>query len=137
MLTAADFVIVGIIAISAILSLLRGFVKEAISLIAWIGAFVIAGNFYQQLASKLTFIGNDLGRNAAAIIGLFILTLLVVGVCGNLIRTLISKAGLSGTDRLLGIVFGIVRGILVVCAILAVLRIGFKFHILTFLLEEP
>ena len=45
------------------------------------------------------------------------------------------KAGLSGTDRLLGIVFGVLRGILVVCAILALLQIFFKLHILSFILS--
>ena len=55
MLTAADYVILAIIAISALLSVLRGFVREAISLLAWVSAFMVTGNFYKDLSRKLTY----------------------------------------------------------------------------------
>lgn len=136
MLTVADYVIVAIISTSALLSVLRGFVREAISLLAWISAFMVTGNFYQDLAKKLTYFNDDIVRSVLAIIILFIVTLLVVGTCGNIIRSLLKKAGLSGTDRLLGIAFGIVRGILIVCALLASMQILYKLHILTFIKQE-
>lgn len=136
MLTAADWAIVAVIAVSALLSVLRGFVREAISLGAWVGAFVITGNFYSDLAARLTYFQDELTRNVLAIIGLFVATLLIIGMCGKILRSLMKKAGLSGTDRLLGIVFGVLRGILIVCAILALLQIFFKLHILTFMLSS-
>ncbi len=136
MLTAADYVILAIIAISALLSVLRGFVREAISLLAWVSAFMVTGNFYKDLSRKLTYFEDDFVRNVLAIIILFVSTLFVVGMCGNMIRNLLNKAGLSGTDRLLGIAFGVVRGILIVCAMLAFLQILYKLHILTFIEQE-
>ena len=127
MLTPADWIIIAIVGLSGLLSIFRGFIKEAISLIAWVCAFVITSKFYEALAQKLTFISDDeMVRNGIACLILFIATLCVVGLCGSIIRAFIHKVGLSGTDRLLGMVFGVLRGILIVCVILALLQIGFK-----------
>lgn len=138
MLTPADWIIIAIVGLSGLLSIFRGFIKEAISLIAWVCAFVITSKFYEALAQKLTFISDDeMVRNGIACLILFIVTLCVVGLCGSIIRAFIHKVGLSGTDRLLGMVFGVLRGILIVCVILALLQIGFKLHILSFVADAP
>ena len=134
MLTIADWLILGVVLISGGLSLLRGFVKEAISLVAWVSAFIVSSRFYEALAPKLEFIStDDVVRKSVAAVA----TLIVVGLCGAILRSIIEKVGLSGTDRLLGMVFGILRGILVVCVILALMQIGFKLHILSFVADSP
>lgn len=136
MLTALDWAMVVIVGFSALMSIIRGFAKEAASIIAWIAAFSIAGRFYPEAASLFTFSNDELTRTILAILILFIVTLLVVGFAGTAICSLIQKAGLSSFDRLLGVVFGVVRGILILSAVLALLQIGFRLHILSFITEK-
>ena len=83
----ADWAILGILLVSSLISIKRGFVKEALSLVTWLVAFVVAVLFGDRLAVLLT----DL------------------------------MTGLSGTDRLFGMLFGLARGLVVVMALLILL----------------
>ena len=94
-----DYIIIGIIAFSIIVSLLRGFVREVMSLASWVVAFIVASQFYPYLATYLTQIESDYVRNGTAIGILFVLTLIVGGIVNYVISQLVDKTGLTGTDR--------------------------------------
>jgi membrane protein required for colicin V production len=103
----ADYVIVGIIAISILVGVFRGFVKEAFSLAVWIAAFLVAFQYSGVLALQLeSHIELPSARTALAFTGLFLAVLLVGGLLTFLVGKLVEKTGLSGSDRLLGGVFG-------------------------------
>ncbi len=110
-----DCAIVGIILISILISLVRGFVREGLSLITWIGAIWIGIHFYQHVSIWLApHISSVPIRMVAAFGVLFISTLLVGSILSFIFVQFVKKTGLSGTDRTLGIVFGLARGIIIV-----------------------
>ncbi|HSG03459.1 MAG TPA: CvpA family protein [Marinobacterium sp.] len=118
-----DWVIIGIIALSGLLSLKRGFMREAMSLISWIVAFILARLFSGVLSTHLVpFLPDPAAAMMAAFAILFVATLLVCSLIQMLIIALVRATGLSATDRLLGVGFGVVRGGLVVVVIVALLR---------------
>jgi membrane protein required for colicin V production len=113
-----DYAILCVILLSAVISIIRGFVKEAISLAIWFSAFFIASQFYADLATYLTKFDDLMIRNGVAIAILFVSTLVIGGLVNYLISQLVQFTGLTGTDRALGLVFGALRGILIVSAVL-------------------
>ncbi len=116
-----DVVILALIALSAILSLFRGFVREAVALATWLIALWVAMAFYEDLANILSqWISAPSAQKITAFAVLFICVLLLGAIVNFLASKLVDKTGLTGTDKLLGIVFGVARGGVIV-AILVLL----------------
>lgn len=114
-MTVVDIVVIFVIFLSALFSLVRGFVKEAISLATWIIAIWLAATFAPKLAAALpSGIESEAVRQATGFGVLFVLTLIVGTIVNTLVNQVVKKTGLSGADRIFGVGFGILRGGLII-----------------------
>ena len=117
----ADYVVLIIIALSILVGAIRGFVEEAFSLLVWAAAFLVAFQYSGALALQLeSHIDLPSVRTSLAFAGLFLAVLLLGGLATYLVGKMVEKTGLSGTDRLLGGVFGGVRGLVLILALILV-----------------
>jgi membrane protein required for colicin V production len=122
-LGALDIVLLGVLLVSGLLGLWRGFIVEVMSLASWLLAFWAAFAFGDALSAALAaWIDSEAVRGAAGYVGVFIATLVAGGLVTWLLARIVRGTGLSGTDRTLGFLFGLVRGI-AVCSI-GVLLLG-------------
>ena len=109
-----DYAILGIVGISGVISLMRGFISEALSLAGWIAAFWIALAFAGDVAAWLEgYVSVPSVRIGIAFIAIFFGVLLLSGVVLRLAGLLVERTGMSGTDRTLGMVFGVLRGVVI------------------------
>lgn len=118
-----DAIIIGIIVFSLMVSLWRGFIREVLSLAGWVVAFFIASKFYPNLSAVLLgldspYLQNEYLRNGIAAAILFITVLIMSGIVNTLLSQLADKTGLTGTDRVLGAAFGVLRGVFIVAGLL-------------------
>lgn len=113
-----DYILVAIVLVSALLSLWRGFVREALSLVSWVAALWIALLFFHDLADWLArWIDTPSVRDAVGFGVLFVVTVMIGGLVSYLAGQLVAKTGLTSTDRALGVIFGIARGIVIVAVL--------------------
>jgi len=121
-MVVADFIVLGIIFLSVIISLMRGFVKEALSLTAWLASLWVAMSFSSGMAELFgSSIKDPTLRLLAAFVSLFVLSLIVGSLINFFASQFVQRVGLTGIDRTLGSVFGFLRGILLVTIIVMLL----------------
>jgi len=114
-MTLFDYVVIAIVGVSIILSLVRGLVREVLALLAWIVAFLAANFCAGPLASLLPDgITNPEVRLLIGFGVAFVAVLLAMSVLAMFASKLVKSAGLGVEDRVLGGVFGLARGVLVV-----------------------
>jgi membrane protein required for colicin V production len=113
-----DYIIIGIVLLSALLALMRGFVREIFSLVAWAGAYFIAATFYTiAVPTAHHYIKNDTASEWAAKAAIFLVALIILMVIGHFISSLIKHPAVTTVDRSLGFLYGLARGVLVVALV--------------------
>lgn len=119
-----DLVIVGIIVLSMVTGLIRGFVKELMALCIWALAIFVAFKFSYPIEMRLEpYIHDKTMRLAAAFMMVLISCILLGGLINGLLSFVLKRSGLSGTDRLLGMGFGFMRGVFIVALFMVVVKI--------------
>lgn len=114
-MTLVDYAVLIIISLSVLLGVIRGLVREVLSLVAWVVAFIAASLFGGWLADALPADwGTTEVRLLAGYAGLFLAVLVVMSVVAMIASKLVKVAGLGVEDRVLGVVFGAARGMLLV-----------------------
>jgi membrane protein required for colicin V production len=110
-----DITVIAITVLSFFFGLWRGLVKEVLSLVTWIAALLVARLYSEHLSPYLEgMIDGSTTRYVAAFAILFIVTMMLGTLLIHLLGKLLTIAGLRLTDRLLGGVFGVARGVIIV-----------------------
>lgn len=117
-ITITDIVVLGVLFISAILAYFRGFTKEVLSILSWVGAAIATVYGYPLVlpyAHKLTDIAVI--ANFGAGIAVFVVGLILLSIVSGLISGAVKDSAAGPLDKALGFVFGIVRGAFIVCLV--------------------
>lgn len=121
-MTGFDFALLGILGASTLLGIIRGLIKELLSLVAFGLAFIAAIWWGPALAgiNLLNWISHEYLRLGVSYAALFVATLLTVGLVNMAMAAMIKTTGLSPADRGLGAMFGLVRGLLLVLVLVVI-----------------
>src|SRR6266498_2552720 len=114
-ITLLDLVLLGVMLISGLLAMVRGFMREILSIAAW-GAAALATlySFSKLLPTAKTYFNNDTVASIVVVAGVFVGTLIVVSVITVRISDMILDSRIGALDRTLGFLFGLARGLLIV-----------------------
>ena len=126
-LNLADWFILIVLIASGIIAFARGFTKEFLSLFLWIAAFIAAISLEYLATPKINeFIGNEEISKIISYIVVFIIFIFIGGIVIKFVSKLIKWSGASGFDRFLGVLFGLIRGFIVLFVIFLLLPSGLK-----------
>ncbi len=114
-ITILDLVLLAVMLVSGLLAMVRGFMREILSIAAWGTAALVTLYSYQKLLpTAKTYIASDTLASIAVIAGVFIATLIVVSIITVRISDMILDSRIGALDRTLGFLFGLARGLLIV-----------------------
>ena len=114
-ITILDLVLLGVMLISGLLAMVRGFMREILSIAAWgAAALVTLYAFSKLLPTAKTYFNNDIVAAVAVVGGVFLLTLLIVSVLTIRVSDMVLDSRVGALDRTLGFLFGLGRGLVIV-----------------------
>ncbi len=123
MFETIDYIILGVIGLSVITGIFRGFVKESVALVVWIVAIWCAYHYANTIEIWFkSYIDDASVRTIISFIAILIVVVVLGAILNALLSFVLHKTGLSGTDRFLGMLFGFVRGVFIVALIILVLN---------------
>ena len=116
-LVPLDWICVAVLFVSLLVGAWRGLVVEVLSVVSWLAAFILAQWFAPDVAAKLPMAGAaEPVRYAAGFVLVFVATLFAGALIGFVVSKLLSAVGLGAVNRLLGALFGVLRGALLILA---------------------
>ncbi len=119
-----DYVILGVLALSVLTGLIRGFVRELVALSVWIAAIWVAYTYAPQISPWFRSYFHDAKiQYAASFIVLLLATLLVGSLLSSTLSFILNRSPLKGTDRMLGMGFGLARGMFIVALLIGILNL--------------
>src|ERR1700733_12122763 len=114
-ITLLDIVLIAVMLVSGFLAMVRGFMREVLSIIAWVLAAVATLYSYSKLLPYARqYFNNDAVATVAAVGGVFLLTLIVVSILTVRISDMVLDSRVGALDRTLGFLFGLARGLVIV-----------------------
>ena len=117
-LSAVDWILLAVLGLSFLLGVWRGIVQELLSLVGWVAAFYVSQMYAPMAAAWLPMEGSSqMLRYAAGFVVVFVAVLVGTVLVSALIKKLISAVGLGPLDRLLGSLFGLMRGVVILLAV--------------------
>ena len=120
-----DYAIIAVVGLSVLTGLFRGFVKELIALCVWVLAIWLAVKYSSSFDTwLLPYIQDKTARSVVAFIGILLITIIIGGLFNAFLSFIMRRSGLSGTDRILGMCFGFVRGVFIVSLMMVVVKMS-------------
>ena len=117
-LSAVDWILLAVLGLSLLLGMWRGIVQEVLSLAGWVAAFYVSQMYAPMAAAWLPMEGSSqMLRYAAGFVVVFIAVLVVTVLVSWVVKKLVSAVGLGPLDRLLGSMFGLMRGVVILLAV--------------------
>jgi membrane protein required for colicin V production len=114
-ITLLDVTLIGVMLISAVLAMIRGFMREILSIAAWVlAALATLYSYGKLLPYAKSYVNNDIVATGAVVAGTFLLTLLVVSVVTVRFSDMVLDSRVGALDRTLGFLFGLARGLIIV-----------------------
>ena len=114
-ITLLDIILIGVMLVSGLLAMIRGFMREVLSIAAWLIAALVTLYFYNKLLPfAKSYFNNDIIAAAVVVGGTFLLTLLIVSVITVRFSDMVLDSRIGALDRTLGFLFGLARGLVIV-----------------------